>query len=119
MAAEALLVDTDVLIDHLRGVQRFDPGERSVSYSSITRAELFAGPEQQLDAVRSLLGPFNQIPVDGPIAEIGGALRRAVAIPLPDALIAATAVRGGLAVMTRNRRHFELVDGLVVRSPPG
>ena len=116
MVAEQL-VDTDVLVDHLRGVSRFDPGEDRVVVSTITRAELFAGPPAQHDAVRTLLAPFEELPVDGPVAELGGALRRSASIPLPDALIAATALRAGVGVLTRNARHFTRVDGLAVRSP--
>ncbi len=38
-------------------------------------------------------------------------------IDIPDALIAATALEHGMPVMTRNRRHFERVADLIVRSP--
>jgi hypothetical protein len=46
-----LLVDTDVLIDHLRGARAFEPGEARVAYSAITRAELFAGRASEEAAV--------------------------------------------------------------------
>lgn len=112
-----LLVDTDVFVDHLRGHRRFSPGTDEVHYSVITRAELFAGPEQQQDVVRALLAPFTEHPVDRAVAELGGAISTAAAIPLPDALIAASALTRSLAVLTRNKRHFQRVGGLVVRSP--
>jgi len=62
-----LLVDTDVLIDHLRGARRQQaPGGGSLSYSVITRCELLAGPERQEEAVRRLLASLREPPLDGP-----------------------------------------------------
>ncbi len=112
-----LLVDTDVLVDHLRGSRRFEPAQDEIHYSVITRAELFAGDQAQQDAVRTLLGPFRERPVDRAIAELGGAISRSAGITLPDALIAATALSASLTVITRNAKHFTRVDGLPVREP--
>lgn len=112
-----LLVDTDVLVEHLRGSRRFEPGEDRILVSAISRAELFAGAAEQREAVRTLLAPFEQVPVDTTVAELGGAIRRAASIPLPDALIAASALHAGVGVLTANTRHFERVDGLAVRAP--
>jgi predicted nucleic acid-binding protein len=40
----ALLVDTDIFVDHLRGARPFAPATTdAVSYSVVTLAELFAG----------------------------------------------------------------------------
>jgi toxin FitB len=113
-----LLVDTDIFVDHLRGARRLEPTGERIHYSSITRAELFAGPASQLDAVRTLLGSFVELPVAGVVAELGGRIRREAAIPLPDALIAATALSSDLALLTKNLRHFERVRQLAVRSAP-
>ena len=110
-----VLIDTDVLVDHLRGAARLTV-DRAASYSVITRAELFAGPERQRDAVRALLAPFRELPVTTDIAEEAGRLRRATGILLPDALIAATALAHGLELMTRNVRNFGRVPGLELAS---
>ena len=110
-----LLIDTDVFIDHLRGHRAFAPGKHRIFYSSITRAELFAGRNADEEPIRLLLAPFTEVAVGRAIAERGGGLRRAVSISLPDALIAATALEGGLALMTRNAREFERVEGLRLR----
>lgn len=112
-----VLVDTDVFVDHLRGVRRLSPEVGEIHYSAITRAELFAGPTEQHEAVRTMLSPFTEHAVDGAVAELGGAISRSASVPLPDALIAAAALAAGLTVLTRNRRHFERVEGLPVRSP--
>lgn len=108
-----LLVDTDVVIDHLRGAARLTrPSRRAICCSAITRAELIAGPQEQEVAVRKLLATFRELPVSAAIAEVAGGIKRATGIALPDALIAATAVTADLELWTRNRRDFERVDGL-------
>jgi predicted nucleic acid-binding protein len=112
-----LLVDTDVFVDHLRGHRPLAADGDHVRYSAITRAELFAGRSAQEDPVRLLLAPFTEIDVDRSIAESGGRLRRTHAIALPDALIAATALRHELTLVTRNVSDFGSVPGLSVRAP--
>lgn len=112
-----VLVDTDVLVDHLRGAQAFRPGRAQVSYSTITRCELFAGTRDGEDVVTRLLAPFRELPVDRDVAEAAGRIRRDTGIRTPDALIAGTARVHGLALVTRNRRDFERVPRLRVRTP--
>lgn len=107
-----VLVDTDVLIDHLRGVRRFEPGSDVVRYSVVTRAELYAGRGTEEARVDTLLSAFAELPVDRSIAERAGRLRREYGLRLPDALIAATALEFDLHLVTRNRRDFEPVGGL-------
>ena len=86
-------------------------------YSVITRAELFAGDERDEPAVRALLALHTEIAVDAIIAERAGRLRRTAMIRMPDALVAATALERGLELVTRNRRDFDRIRGLRVRSP--
>lgn len=111
-----LLVDTDILIDHIRGVRRFEPGPADVSVSVVTRAELHAGRAAEGSVVDQLLATLQEIDVDRAIAERAGRLRRTAGIPMPDALIAATALERGLTLLTRNARHFGRVSGLETRS---
>jgi predicted nucleic acid-binding protein len=109
-----VLVDTDVLVDHLRGTRRFRPSA-SAFYSDITRAELLAGSAADEAGLRRLLAPLGEIPVDRQVAELGARVCREAGLTLPDALIAATAIHHGLSLVTRNRRHFERVRRLRVR----
>ena len=110
-----LLLDTDIFVDHLRGARELDPHKNRAHYSVITRAELLAGTTAS-DAVNILLGPFREIPVDRGIAERAGRIRRETGVRLPDALIAATAIEGGLGLVTRNRSDFERIRGLRLRA---
>jgi predicted nucleic acid-binding protein len=113
----AILIDTDILVDHLRGARPLHLPHTDVRISVITRSELFAGARADETKLRSLLTLFQEIALDRTIAERGGRIRRYAGIPLPDALIAATALERGLEIMTRNRRHFERVDGVTIRNP--
>jgi predicted nucleic acid-binding protein len=112
-----LLADADIFIDHLRGHRRFDPADEEVAYSVVTRAALFAGKGADDDAIALLLAPFAETAIDRNVAARAGRLRRAIALALPDALIAATGLSGGLVLPTRNTSDFNSVAGPDVRMP--
>jgi toxin FitB len=112
-----LLIDSDVLVDHLRGHRRLVAGTDELHVSAVSRAELFAGRGSEERRVRRLLSPMTDIPVDTAIAERAGRLGRTGSLRLPDALIAATALEHRLTLVTRNIRDFEGVRGLKLRPP--
>lgn len=116
MATAELLVDTDVLIDHLRGERRLSAKSRALAISVITRCELFAGRDEP-ELLRRFLSPLTELPVDSAIAQLAGRMRSETGIATPDALIAATALAHRLPLMTRNRRHFGRVADLHVIAP--
>ncbi len=111
-----VLVDTDVFIDHLRGAVELKPGRNRLHYSVVTRAELLAG-NSATDLVSQLLGPFRELTVDRSVAERAGRVVREFQLRVPDALIAATALENRLSLMTRNRKDFDKVRGLRIRTP--
>jgi len=110
-----LLVDTDVFIDHLRGAAALVPGRHRLHYSVVTRAELFAG-NTATNLSSQLLAPFRELAIDRAIAERAGRVAREFGVRLPDALIAATAMEHGLGLVTRNRKHFDPIRGLRLRT---
>jgi predicted nucleic acid-binding protein len=113
-----VLLDTDVLIDHLRGHRPLRLSDPKLTISIVTRCELFAGRNVDEPGLRRALSVLEELSVDQPIAEAAGRIRRTNGIPVPDALIAATALEHELPLLTRNRRHFDRVPGLRVEEPP-
>jgi predicted nucleic acid-binding protein len=111
-----VLLDTDIFIDHLRGIRPILPRGSAVRYSVITRCELFAGHATDEERVNLTLAPFQELPVDRSTSQRAGRLRRILPIRTPDALIAATALEHGLMLVTRNVRDFAGVPGLTIRS---
>lgn len=106
------LVDTDVLIDHLRTGRGLVVPPALTAYSSLTRAELHAGRSVDEAVVDDLLSIFTELPVDRVVAEEGGRIRRRHDIGLADAIIAATAILTKRTLVTRNERDFRAIPGL-------
>jgi predicted nucleic acid-binding protein len=119
-----VLVDTDVLIDHLRGRHAARRRLRQVLdggrlYASVvTRAELLAGMrDDEEERTLAMLRAVRWLGVDQPIADLAGSLARGhrsrhPGVGLPDYLIAATASLLELELWTRNVRHFPMLPGL-------
>ena len=124
---DEVLLDSDILIDHLRGyeparqyLKRFEAGEVQGYLSIITVAELAAGQMRQDDEeakVQQLLALFTHVDLDFAIAWRGGEIRRHYQTRLADALIATTALRRHLTLATRNLQHFTPIEGLRVEKP--
>jgi predicted nucleic acid-binding protein len=120
-----ILVDSDVLIAHLRGVPvardwlvaaRRRTGPLAVSVVSV--AEITGGMRsgERRDVTR-LLESLQAMPVDEAVATRAGEFRRRHrrshgAIGIADYLIAATAEVHGCELATLNVRHFPMVADL-------
>lgn len=112
-----VVLDTDVLVDHLQGTRTLDAEFTGSCYSSITRAELYGGKGADERVIDRLLGQFEEISVDQRVAEDAGRIRRITGIRLPDALIAATAILVKCPLFTRNIRDFRRVRRLALYRP--
>jgi predicted nucleic acid-binding protein len=118
-----MLVDTDVLIWHLRGypkaTQQLDRLPK-LTISAVTWLELLQGFRNQAEllAVRKSLEmrEAERLPLTPAITERAVALMEALALShglqMGDALIAATALEHRMAVLTGNAKHFSPIDGL-------
>ncbi|GMR09986.1 MAG: type II toxin-antitoxin system VapC family toxin [Anaerolineae bacterium] len=122
--ARRYLIDTDVLVEYLRGSDRaaefLEQLEGELLISAITLAELFSGARgsDELDALDQFMLAFEVVPVDEPLARAGGRLRQEYhashGVGLADALIAASATSRGAELVTFNRRHYPMVHDLMV-----
>lgn len=120
-----LLVDTDILIDYLRGhpkaIRFVTESADDIVVSAMSVAELFAGvrgeaqePEQR--ALQGFLELFAILPVTATVAKTGGIYRRdygpSHGVGLADAIIAATAVAAEATLQTLNVRHYPMFPGI-------
>ena len=113
----AYLLDTGLLLLHLRGQRRYvrlvrELGKRSLHICAVTRTELYAGmlPHELWDT-RRLLARMKTVSVDRAIADRAGDLIRRArgqgrTLHVVDALIAATALQQNATLVTLNVRHF-------------
>jgi predicted nucleic acid-binding protein len=120
-----VLVDTDILINHLRGdTATRDWLERArtegpLTISVVTVAELTGGMRSdERQAAWRLLSAFQAVGVSELIARRAGEFMRAYrrshsGIALGDYLIAATAAELGADLATRNVKHFPMFPGLL------
>ena len=120
-----VLVDTDILIDYLRGqpnAVRFVTGHiDDIILSAMSVAELYAGVRGDAEGRESLaladfIDVLQVVPISAEIARSGGLFRRdygpSHGVGLADAVIAATAVAVDAALKTLNVRHYPMFEGL-------
>jgi predicted nucleic acid-binding protein len=119
-----MLIDTDVLIDFLRGLEQaknFVAGlPEQVFVSAITVAELHVGVRNGKERANltEFLDTLEAITLDAELAAEGGLIRRdygkSHGVGLNDALIAATALKNRLQLVTLNAKHYPMVNNLLV-----
>ena len=122
-----VVVDTDVLIDYFRGLEKSKTfiekirESHLICYSAITQAELLAGKESESekarDKIMDFLFNFVMIPVESEIAQIAGQYRRKYDIKLDDALIAATAKKMKADLVSKNNKHFGRIIEIKLLKP--
>ena len=120
-----MLVDTDVLIWHLRGyqqaAQRLDRLS-GLTLSAISFLELIQGMRNktELAAIQKMLAlrKADVLPLTPAITQRAVSLMEILALShglqIADALIAATAIEHNLTLLTGNIKHFRSVEGLQI-----
>ena len=116
-----VFVDTDVLIEILRGRnpaitenwQKLAASQVAILISPVTIAEIGAGARaSEKDAIARLFAPLICVPIDALIGYRAGEYLFRYAkshnVEIGDALIAASAVQSNAALWTRNRKHYPM-----------
>jgi len=104
------LLDTNILIDYLNGVEAARKEihrYKNPMISPITWMEVMVGArEDEEQIMRTFLSRFTQVDIDAGVAEIAVSIRRKHKIRLPDAIIWASAQRENALLVSRNTRDF-------------
>lgn len=112
------LLDTCILIDYFRGnenaVQFLGNLDNPPYISSLTVAELYAGVREgkertQLD---NLMQYLPVIPLDSKTAAYRRQYGKSHGVGIVDALLAASAELNNVTLVTRNLKHFPMIDNI-------
>lgn len=119
-----MLVDTDVLIDFLRGrseaIEFLERRVDDLQVSAVTVAELCQGVRDGRERTKlaTTLSALTVLPLTEEIAEGAGLLRRdfrdSMGCGLAECMIAATASQHKLELVTLNAKHFAMLEEVVV-----
>ena len=119
---QALLIDSDILIDHLRKekpaldyVNREIDNGSPLFMSVISRIEIFSGARKgEGETIQTLFDLLTPVDVDVTIADRAGdylmKFRKSNALSIGDAIMAATSREMGMKLVTRNIKHFPMKD---------
>jgi predicted nucleic acid-binding protein len=122
------LLDTTTLIDYLRDksnvpqlLEKLCSEDGFLGCSPINIVEIYTGMKDKEKAeTDEFLNSLECYEIDREIANLAGDLKRkysrkGITLSTPDALIAATAIRKHLVLVTNNARHFP-IEGLMIYS---
>ncbi len=127
-----IVADSDVLIDFFedrpplaRLISRARAA-RELATTAVSRYEVLVGAESPEDEARfrAALDLIKTLPLDAEGAARAATVRRDLRsrgsdIGMADSLIAGIVLAMGGELLTRNRKHFERVPGLVLAALPG
>ncbi len=121
------LIDSDVLIDISRGNPAARDFMDAISegwvISQVSRLELIVGARVKRDLanIEAFLSAYLVVPLRASIGERAYELLKVYGkyhgLHVFDSLVAATAVEEGLTLLTKNRRHFGMIEGLTLAVP--
>ncbi|MEI6165812.1 MAG: type II toxin-antitoxin system VapC family toxin [bacterium] len=122
MTPRPVLIDTDVLIDFLRGLDKagnlIRAHQAQIILSAISVAELYAGVkgDKELATLNAFVDLFRVVPVSTEIARLAGLHKRdfhkSHGIGLADAIMAATTKAENAEFKTLNIKHYPMLKGL-------
>jgi predicted nucleic acid-binding protein len=118
----SILVDTDVLVDFLRGHEKavafISEFSSRIILSAVVVAELYAGVKgnAELTVLENFISLFRVVPLTAEMAKIGGLYKRdfgkSHGVGLADAILAATADAEKAELKTLNVKHYPMLSGM-------
>ncbi len=121
------LVDTDVLIDVSRNneaaIDFLDHLDDTWSMSIITALELIVGArnKKEVTQIDQLVAVYSAMPLTAEIGNSSYGLLRQFAkshgLRVFDSLIAATAIEEHFTLITKNKKHFQMIGSLKLEIP--
>lgn len=124
MPTGLLLIDTDVLIDYSRGIEKTKgilknlESDYILSISVVTQLELMVGCENKTDfkSLQKFLSNFEIIQLNKSTSEIAVDLfkkyRLSHGVLIPDMLIASTALTLEIPLLSKNQKDFRFIKKL-------
>lgn len=123
------VLDSDIVIAALRGtsdakdaINALESDELAIA--SPTQYEVLLGAyhygrKTQIDKTEEFFDKYQVLPLDGPASKRAASIRanlmrKGVDLDDMDVLIAAVALENEASVVTRNKEHFQRIDGLNV-----
>ena len=120
-------IDSDILIDYLRGFEearRFlirASRETILLISIVSVVEIYAGKDtrdiEKKRLIDEFFGNFQIIDLSFPVAKRAGELRRDLQKPFADMIIAASSLESNAILVTKNNKHFQGINRLKVLRP--
>lgn len=117
-----MLIDTDILIDYLRGhpsaVSFMEQNIDDLVISAVSVAELYQGVREGHERTKlsRMISALTVLPLTQEIAKTAGLFRRdyrdSIGCGLADCMIAATASEHHLALATLNDKHFRMLSSV-------
>lgn len=119
-----MLVDTDILIDYLRGhpeaITFLESHMDEGLISAVSVAELYLGVRESAERTKlaCLISAFVVLPLTQEIAETAGLYRRdyraRTGCGLADCMIAATASAHRVPLASLNAKHFTMLESVII-----
>ena len=121
-----IIIDTDIFIGALRGntpaAKQLNALKGKASVSIITELKLFVGAKTKLQKQQAekILEPFDKLKINHEIYVIAKRLLKKYnthrkSLYLPNALIAATSMFAGYALLTFNKEDFRIIKNLKMK----
>ncbi len=122
-----ILIDTSILISHLEGQQATTDFLRTLAQSDaplpalsvISEVELYTIPQLDPEMISKLLATVNLLPLSSCIAQKAGNLKlQYPEITTEHAIVAATALTNGFALVTFDVKAYKMIPGLIIFNVP-